>query len=188
MGRLAELEAAEAPGQVDEYSKKMKATHQREKRKIYRNLEGIRRMERMPGALIIVDVKREHIALKEAKKLGIPTICLIDTDGDPDYADIPIPGNDDAMRAVDLVVSTLADAVEEGKKSRMAPSGEEFVPKRRSRRPTTARADDQDAAPAAAPTPAPEPQPEPPAEQEPVEPSPVDAPEAGPTESAQSDS
>jgi hypothetical protein len=78
-------------------------------------------MTRLPGVLAIVDVRREHIAVKEAKKLGIPTVCLIDTDSDPDYADIPIPGNDDAMRAIAIVVEQLADAVEEGKRARPAP-------------------------------------------------------------------
>ncbi|MFQ6047743.1 MAG: 30S ribosomal protein S2 [Phycisphaerae bacterium] len=140
LARLEELEALEASGELDKYSKKMKATLQREKRKIYRNLSGIRRMERLPAALIVVDVRREHIAVKEAKKLGIPTVCLIDTDGDPDYADIPIPGNDDAMRAVELIVSHLADAVEEGKKGRTEVGAELPAPRRRTRRPITARA------------------------------------------------
>ena len=143
LARLEELEGIEATGQVENYSKKMKATIQREQRKIFRNLAGIRRMERLPAVLIIIDVKREHIALKEARKLHIPTICLIDTDGDPDYADIPIPGNDDAMRAVELVVSYLADAVEAGKKGRLEAPSDPQAPRRRSRRPTTARADKQ---------------------------------------------
>ncbi len=96
--RLAELEAVE--GQEANYSKKMLASLGRERRKIQRNLSGVRNMERLPGVLVVVDVRREHIAVKEAKKLGIPTVCLIDTDSDPDFADIPIPGNDDAMRAI----------------------------------------------------------------------------------------
>jgi len=149
--RLEELEGYEASGELDSFSKKMKATLQREKRKITRNLSGIRRMERLPGTLVIVDVRREHIAVREAKKLEIPTVCLIDTDSDPDYADIPIPGNDDAMRAVELMLTQLADAVEEGRRGRVAPS-EEAAPRRRSRRPTTARADRQaPARPAAEP-------------------------------------
>lgn len=151
--RLEELEGYEASGELDSFSKKMKSTLQREKRKITRNLGGIRRMERLPRALVIVDVRREHLAVKEARKLKIPTVCLIDTDSDPDYADIPIPGNDDAMRAVELMLSQLADAVEEGKRGRIAPS-EEDSPRRRSRRPTTARADRQ--TPAQPPAEAPE--------------------------------
>src|SRR5262249_33216905 len=90
---------------------------------IHRNLEGIRKMTRLPGALFVVDVKHEHIALREARKLGIPTICLIDTDGDPEWADVVIPGNDDAMRAVSLICQHVADAVEEGKRSRPPESG-----------------------------------------------------------------
>ena len=150
--RLEELEGYEASGELDTFSKKMKATLQREKRKIARNLGGVRRMERLPGALAIVDVRREHLAVKEARKLEIPTVCLIDTDSDPDFADLPIPGNDDAMRAIELMLTQLADAAEEGKRGRLAPS-EEDGPRRRSRRPTTARADRQ--TPARAPAQAP---------------------------------
>ncbi|MFQ5591820.1 MAG: 30S ribosomal protein S2, partial [Phycisphaerae bacterium] len=97
----------------------------REQRKIHRNLQGIREMNRLPGALIVVDVHRERNAVREAKKLGIPTICLIDTDSDPDFADVPIPGNDDAIRSIDTVLSHLVDAVEEGLKARTAPEPEE---------------------------------------------------------------
>jgi len=72
-------------------------------------------MDRMPDALIIVDPQKEHIALKEAAKMGIPTISLIDTDSDPDFVDIPIPGNDDAMRSIEIVCTKLADAIVAGK-------------------------------------------------------------------------
>ncbi len=72
-------------------------------------------MTKLPGALFVVDVKREYIAIKEARKLNIPTVCLVDTDSDPDAADILIPGNDDAMRAIEIVVAQLADAIDEGK-------------------------------------------------------------------------
>lgn len=143
LARLEELEREEADGKLAEYSKKRIATLTRERRKIKRNLDGIRTMSRAPGALVIVDVRHEHIAVKEAQKLGIPTICLIDTDSDPDFADIPIPGNDDAIRSIDLVVQHLADAVEEGIKGRaVGPEDEEEEPRRRSLRPTTARAED----------------------------------------------
>ena len=121
LARLEELEAAEADGTAKEYSKKMISTRTREKNKIQRNLEGIRRMDRLPGALIVVDVHREHSAVREARKLGILTICLIDTDSDPDFADIPIPGNDDAIRAIDVILGHLADAVEEGIRARTQP-------------------------------------------------------------------
>src|SRR5579884_2844519 len=104
LNRLEELEKLWETGQIETYSKKMKATLQREMDKIKANLEGIRRMERMPGVMFIVDTRREHIAVKEARKLGVPTIALIDTDSDPDLIDLPIPGNDDAMRAIEIVV------------------------------------------------------------------------------------
>ena len=141
--RLEELEKAEADGTAAQYSKKMIASRTREVRKIKRNLEGIRTMGRLPGAVVVIDVQREHNAVREAKKLGIPTICLIDTDSDPDFADIPIPGNDDAIRAIDTILIHLADAVEEGKKGRTSGEPSEAAPseRKRSRRPTTARAD-----------------------------------------------
>ncbi len=118
LARLEELEKAEADGTALEYSKKMISSRKRELSRIKRNLDGIRKMSRLPGALVIIDVHREHNAVKEAKKLGIPTVCLIDTDSDPDFADIPIPGNDDAIRAIDTILVHLGDAVEEGKKGR----------------------------------------------------------------------
>jgi len=118
--RLEELEALEESGEIDNYSKKMESQLRREKTKILRNLEGIRNMTSQPGAMFVIDVKREVNALKEARKLGIPTVCLIDTDSDPDWADIAIPGNDDAMRSIELVIQSLCAAVMEGKQQRTA--------------------------------------------------------------------
>src|ERR1700710_2937587 len=118
LNRLEELEKLWASGQIETYSKKMKATLQREMTKIKTNLEGIRKMEKMPGVMFIVDTRREHIAVKEARKLGVPTIALIDTDSDPDLIDLPIPGNDDAMRAIEIILKELADAIIEGKTGR----------------------------------------------------------------------
>lgn len=118
--RLEELEQIEESGAIDNYSKKMESQLRREKSKILRNLEGIRRMNKLPGCMVVVDVTSELNAVKEARKLGIPTVCLIDTDSDPDYADIPIPGNDDAMRAIEVVITSLCAAVQEGKTSRVA--------------------------------------------------------------------
>ncbi len=115
LNRLEELEKLWATGQIETYSKKMKATLQREMEKIKANLEGIRKMERMPGVMFIIDTRREHIAVKEARKLGVPTIALIDTDSDPELIDLPIPGNDDAMRAIEIIVRELANSVIEGK-------------------------------------------------------------------------
>ena len=110
-----------------------------------RNLDGIRTMAKLPGALVVIDVHRERNAVREAKKLGIPSICLIDTDSDPDFADVPIPGNDDAIRAIEVVLTHLGDAVEEGKRGRTEPRPEEEIPapKKRSSRPVTARAEEE---------------------------------------------
>jgi small subunit ribosomal protein S2 len=116
--RLEELERLEESGEFNSYSKKMEAQLKREKRKIQINLGGLRNMTQLPGAMVVVDVRHEHNAVREAKKLGIPTVALIDTDSDPDYADIPIPGNDDAMRGIDVIISNLAAAVNEGKQQR----------------------------------------------------------------------
>lgn len=117
LARLEELEAAKNDTSV-EVSKKLQSSLERERKKIFRNLQGIRTMERLPGALVIIDVKREHIAIREARKLRIPTVCVVDTDSDPDTADVIIPANDDAMRALEILVTQLCDAVEEGKRSR----------------------------------------------------------------------
>src|SRR6476659_8124399 len=147
LNRLDELEKLWQTGQIETYSKKMKSTLQREMDKIKANLEGIRRMNNMPGAMFIVDTRREHIAVKEARKLGVPTVALIDTDSDPDLIDLPIPGNDDAMKAIELVMRELADAIIEGKTIRPEAKGEEpgQQPRRRSAR-SAYRAEDASAA------------------------------------------
>jgi small subunit ribosomal protein S2 len=128
--RLEELEAIEQNDNFASYSKKMESQLRREKAKIQRNLEGIRRMDKLPGAMVVIDVRREVTALKEARKLGVPTIALIDSDGDPDLVDIPIPGNDDSMRSIDVVMRELCLAVAEGKQQRQAsPAGREDADK-----------------------------------------------------------
>lgn len=116
--RLEELEAIEAEDNFQSYSKKMESQLRREMRKIKRNLDGIRKMDKLPGALVIIDVSHEMTAINEARKLGIPTVCLIDTDADPAYADIPIPGNDDSMRSIDVVVRELCKSIADGKTQR----------------------------------------------------------------------
>jgi small subunit ribosomal protein S2 len=116
--RLEELEAIENHDNFASYSKKMESQLRREKNKIDRNLRGIRNMDKLPGAMMVIDVRREVNALREARKLGIPTICLLDTDGDPDMADIPIPGNDDSMRSIDVILRELCLAVADGKQIR----------------------------------------------------------------------
>jgi small subunit ribosomal protein S2 len=113
--RLEELETLEATGEMTTYSKKRQATLLRERKKIFTNLNGIRDMNRLPEALVIIDPRRETIAVKEARLLGIKVVALIDTDSDPDVVDLPIPGNDDSIRSIDLMLMHLSDAVLEGK-------------------------------------------------------------------------
>jgi small subunit ribosomal protein S2 len=113
--RLEELENTLDGEQALSYSKKMISTLNRERRKIDRNLSGIRHMNRLPEALLVIDPRREHIAVAEARKLGIKVVALLDTDCDPDMIDLPIPGNDDSMRSIELVVSLLTDAIRDGR-------------------------------------------------------------------------
>jgi len=120
--RLEELEALVAsPEWESGYSKKMKSMLSRELVKIRRNLAGVRRMNRLPAGVVLIDLRKEINGVREARAMNIPTIALVDSDSDPTLADIQIPGNDDAMRAIELVLRELADAVEEGKKARPEP-------------------------------------------------------------------
>jgi len=115
LGRLEELEQILAGEQLAAYSKKMQSALSREKRKMFTNLNGIRTMNRLPEALFVIDPNKERNAVREASKLGITTVALIDTDCDPDEVDLPIPGNDDSIRSIELVTRLLADAVLAGK-------------------------------------------------------------------------
>ena len=124
LGRLEELEALRASDDINQYSKKMQSSLNREFRKMYRNLNGIRTMNRMPECVVVVDPNKEKNAIREAKALGIATIALIDTDCDPDTVDLPIPGNDDGLRSIEIIFRHLADAVIEGKTG-VAPVHEE---------------------------------------------------------------
>jgi len=141
--RLEELEAMQAGGTLEKESKKQASRLKRELKKIKSNLEGVRKMSRLPGAIVVVDARKEYLALAEAKKLGISTVGIIDTDSDPDSVDVVIPANDDSIRAVVLLLNELADAVAEGKT--MAPARQEMMVKQqrprriRSNRPTLAR-------------------------------------------------
>ena len=115
LSRLEELEAIRAGEELATYSKKMQSALAREFRKMYKNLNGMRTMNRLPECMVIIDPRKERNAIREARKLGITTIALIDTDCDPDTIDLPIPGNDDSIRSIELVVRLLADAVLAGK-------------------------------------------------------------------------
>ena len=102
----------------------MKSQLMREKAKITRNLDGIRAMNKLPGAMVVIDANNETNALREATALNIPTIGLIDTDGDPGLVDIPIPGNDDSLRSIEVVIADLMSAVSEGLQLRRATEAE----------------------------------------------------------------
>lgn len=115
LNRLREIETWEQDGTLNRYSKKEQSSILREKRKLLRNLDGIRSLDRLPACLVVVDPKHEAIAVAEADKIGAATVALIDTDGDPGTIDLPIPGNDDSMKVVQIVINKLADAVAEGK-------------------------------------------------------------------------
>jgi len=120
MSRLEELEEIRGGDKIAQYSKKAQSSLNREYRKIYRNLNGIRTMNRKPGCMIIVDPRKEKNAILEARSLGITTVALIDTNCDPDLVDLPIPGNDDGIRAVEVIMSHMADAVIAGAKNVVA--------------------------------------------------------------------
>ena len=115
LARLRDLEAMETDGRYETLSKKEIAQIEKEKRKLQKNLEGIRNMSRLPDALFVVDTRKEKIAVDEARKLKIPVIGIVDTNCDPDEIDFVIPGNDDALRAIRLFASRIADAVTAGR-------------------------------------------------------------------------
>ena len=137
--RLEELEGMEASGKLEAESKKQGSRLKREMRKISTNLNGVRKMNRLPGAVVVVDAKKEIIALREAAKLGIPTIGIIDTDSNPDIVDIAIPANDDSIKAIEILLGELAEAVAVGK-TMFKPSAGTKPARRRSKRPTLASA------------------------------------------------
>ena len=112
--RMKELEVMEQTGGFAGRTKKEVLHLSREKEKLERTLGGIRDMSRTPSAVWIVDTKKEHIAVDEARKLGIPIVAILDTNCDPDEVDYPIPGNDDAIRSIDLLTRVIADGVAEG--------------------------------------------------------------------------
>jgi small subunit ribosomal protein S2 len=114
IGRLKELEAMVTDGTISRYTKKEALKMEKELAKLERNLGGIKDMDDLPGAVFIVDPKKENIAVQEARKLGIPIVAIGDTNCDPDELDYIIPGNDDAIRAIRLICSKIADACTEG--------------------------------------------------------------------------
>jgi small subunit ribosomal protein S2 len=150
IARLRDLEAMAEDGRYDTYSKKEIARKEKEKRKLHKNLDGIRHMSRLPDAVFVVDTRKEKIAVDEARKLKIPVIGIVDTNCDPDDVDYVIPGNDDALRSLRLFLSRIADAAIAGRGLRDAAENT----------PPDASAGDANRAPAPAPEkPAPTPSP-----------------------------
>lgn len=115
LARLLELEQLETTGGLEKYKKKDQSTMRREMKRIRRNLEGVRDLHGLPGALIVVDPRREDNAMREAKRMNVPVVCVLDTDCDPTLADIVIPANDDAMSSVQLILGKLSEAIMEGR-------------------------------------------------------------------------
>jgi small subunit ribosomal protein S2 len=114
--RLKELERGLDEGSYDFYTKKEQLLLKREREKLDKYMGGVKEMGRLPGALFVVDAKKEMIAVKEARKLGIPVIAIADTNADPDVIDFAIPGNDDAIRSVQLIAGAIGDAIEQARR------------------------------------------------------------------------
>jgi len=113
--RLKELEQGQEEGSFEFFTKKEQLLFERERVKLDKNLAGIKNMGRLPGALFVVDAKKERIAVAEANKLKIPVVAIVDTNADPDLITIPVPGNDDAIRAVSLLTAAVSDVIEEAR-------------------------------------------------------------------------
>lgn len=132
VNRMIELQELEEKESMERMSKKELAALKKERAKLEKFLLGIKDMRSLPDALVIVDPRRENIAVMEARKLNIPIVAIVDTNCDPDLIDFPIPGNDDAIRAIRLIIGTLANAIIEGKQGvdgvAEAPSEEEAEP------------------------------------------------------------
>jgi small subunit ribosomal protein S2 len=143
IGRLKEIERMEADGSINVYVKQEQSVLRREAARLFKNLDGIRTMDRYPGAMFVVDIKREHNAIAEARRLRIPIVAIVDTNCDPDLVDYPIAGNDDAIRSVRLILATVVQTITQAKA--------EFDAKYARRREAQAEAAAAETVPAAAP-------------------------------------
>jgi len=119
VNRLRQIEESEAKGDLERLTKKEAMKLRRAGQKLEHALGGIKGMDRLPGAIFVIDTKKERIAVREARRLGIPLVAVVDTNCDPEEVDYPIPGNDDAIRAIRLMVARIADAVLEGRAMRV---------------------------------------------------------------------
>ena len=111
IGRLKQIERMEADGTINNYVKQEQSMIRREAARLVKFFDGIRAMDRLPGAMFVVDIKREHNAVAEARRLKIPVVAIVDTNCDPDLVDFPIPGNDDAIRSVRMILATVGQVI-----------------------------------------------------------------------------
>ncbi len=125
--RLQQIEKMEEEGSIENFTKRERLDYTREKEKLTGTLGGIVEMRGLPSAMLIIDIKKEHIAVEEARKLNIPIFALVDTNVDPDLVDYPIPANDDALRSVQLFVHAFADAINNGRAAARARKADESV-------------------------------------------------------------
>jgi small subunit ribosomal protein S2 len=136
MDRLDDLEAMEKDGRIEQLSKKERLDVEKSRKKLLKVLSGIRGMNKLPSCVIVFDTKKETIAIKEARKLGIPIIGLVDTNSNPDELDHPVPANDDAIRSVKLFTKVFSDAIIEGRNRYM--KNKEFLAEKTKKRPEPA--------------------------------------------------
>lgn len=115
LGRLREIEKMETDGSINQYVKQEQSALRREAARLFKNLDGIRTMDSLPDALFVVDIKREHNAVAEARRLRIPIVAIVDTNCDPDLVDYPIAGNDDAIRSVRLILGVVVQTITEAR-------------------------------------------------------------------------
>jgi small subunit ribosomal protein S2 len=115
LGRINDIEKMEADGSISKYVKQEQSALRREAARLFKNLDGIRTMDNMPSVMFVIDIKREHNAIAEARRLKIPIVALVDTNCDPDLVDYPIAGNDDAIRSVRLILSVVVQAITQAK-------------------------------------------------------------------------
>ena len=157
MARMKEIERMEQDGSINQYVKQEQSMIRREHQRLLKNLDGLRQMDIQPDAMFVVDIKREHNAVAEARKLKVPIVAITDTNCDPDLVDYPIAGNDDAIRSVKLILGAVVEAVSaaraeyEAKRARKAPEAEAPAP---APVPETVVAPAEPAPEAASPTPA----------------------------------
>ena len=144
IARLKELEGMFEDGSTEKYTKKEVILMRRELDKLEKNLGGIKDMKKLPGALFVIDSKKEEIAVSEARKLHIPVVATVDTNCDPDVIDYPIPANDDAIRAVKLLAGKMADAVLEGRQGQQEEEAAEAAPAEGAEAPAEEAAEDKE--------------------------------------------